>query len=144
MSTKIINNNHTTSVTSSSENHNNYNNHYNNHKQQQQQQQKPQATVVATTQQLNPESYIGLYGWRRKCLFILILGLLILIILNLILTLWILKVMEFSPDGMGQLKVIPGGIELSGQTIVLDLLRASTIKSKNNQPLSIGELILFY
>lgn len=40
--------------------------------------------------------HIGLYGWRKKCLYILILGLMILIVVNLTLTLWILKVMEFS------------------------------------------------
>lgn len=39
---------------------------------------------------------IGLYGWRKKCLYLLILGLMIIIIINLVLTLWILKVMEFS------------------------------------------------
>ena len=43
--------------------------------------------------------HIGLYGWRKKCLFILILGLMILIIVNLALTLWILKVMDFSSVG---------------------------------------------
>lgn len=40
--------------------------------------------------------HIGLYGWRKRCLYILILGLMILIVVNLTLTLWILKVMEFS------------------------------------------------
>lgn len=40
--------------------------------------------------------YLGLYGWRKRCLYILILGLAILIVVNLALTLWILKVMEFT------------------------------------------------
>lgn len=39
---------------------------------------------------------LGLYGWRKKCLYTLILVLIILIVVNLTLTLWILKVMEFS------------------------------------------------
>lgn len=39
---------------------------------------------------------IGIYGWRKRCLYILILGLLIMVIVNLALTLWVLKVMEFS------------------------------------------------
>lgn len=108
--------------------------------------------------------YIGLYGWRKKCLFLLIFGLMILIIVNLALTLWILKVMEFSSviifffilrvniifilhnlcylyhfqEGMGQLKVVAGGLQLSGQTLVLDILRASTIRSRHGQPISIG------
>lgn len=40
--------------------------------------------------------YLGLHGWRKRCLYILILGLAILIVVNLALTLWILKVMEFT------------------------------------------------
>lgn len=42
------------------------------------------------------EFYLGLYGWRKKCLYFLILSLAILIVVNLALTLWILKVMEFT------------------------------------------------
>lgn len=39
---------------------------------------------------------LGLYGWRKSCLFVLICALITLIVTNLALTLWILKVMEFS------------------------------------------------
>ncbi|KAK0166656.1 hypothetical protein PV327_004148 [Microctonus hyperodae] len=38
----------------------------------------------------------GVYGWRKRCLYSLVLGLMIMVILNLALTLWLLKVMEFS------------------------------------------------
>ncbi|KAH8356487.1 hypothetical protein KR200_002220, partial [Drosophila serrata] len=83
------------------------------------------------------ETYLGLIGWRKKCLYTLLLLLMLLIITNLVLTLWILKVMEFSTEGMGQLKIIPGGIQLSGQAIIMDMLRASTIRSRHGQPISI-------
>ncbi|XP_058063546.1 atherin [Anopheles bellator] len=39
---------------------------------------------------------LALYGWRKKCLYALILILTIMIIVNMALTLWIMKVMEFS------------------------------------------------
>lgn len=39
---------------------------------------------------------IGIYGWRKKCLYVLILVLLVMVTVNLALTLWVLKVMEFS------------------------------------------------
>ncbi|XP_017872532.1 PREDICTED: delta-sarcoglycan [Drosophila arizonae] len=83
------------------------------------------------------EMYLGLIGWRKKCLYTLLLLLMLLIITNLVLTLWILKVMEFSTDGMGQLKIVPGGIQLTGQTVIMDMLRASTIRSRHGQPISI-------
>jgi hypothetical protein len=40
---------------------------------------------------------------------------------------------------MGQLKVVSGGIQLTGQALMLDILRASTIKSKHGQPITLGE-----
>ncbi|KAH8386932.1 hypothetical protein KR093_003610, partial [Drosophila rubida] len=83
------------------------------------------------------EIYLGLIGWRKKCLYTLLMLLMLLIITNLVLTLWILKVMQFSTDGMGQLKILPGGIQLSGQAVIMDMLRASTIRSRHGQPISI-------
>uniref|UniRef100_A0A1A9UZQ8 Delta-sarcoglycan n=1 Tax=Glossina austeni TaxID=7395 RepID=A0A1A9UZQ8_GLOAU len=83
------------------------------------------------------EMHLGLTGWRKKCLYILLLLLMLLIITNLVLTLWILKVMEFSTEGMGQLKIVPGGIQLNGQSLIMDMLRASTIRSRHGQPISI-------
>ncbi|CAH1398540.1 unnamed protein product [Nezara viridula] len=41
-------------------------------------------------------SQVGIYGWRKRCLYLLILTLLVLVVLNLALTLWVLKVMEFN------------------------------------------------
>jgi hypothetical protein len=45
---------------------------------------------------LNSGLQLTLYGWRKKCLYILLAVLMIIIIINLALTLWILKVMEFT------------------------------------------------
>lgn len=39
---------------------------------------------------------VGIYGWRKRCLYLLILGLMVMMIINLALTLWILKVMDFN------------------------------------------------
>ncbi|KAJ8668640.1 hypothetical protein QAD02_010303, partial [Eretmocerus hayati] len=39
---------------------------------------------------------IGVYGWRKRCLYFLVLGLAVVVILNFALTLWLLRVMEFS------------------------------------------------
>lgn len=80
---------------------------------------------------------IGIYGWRKRCLYILILGLLIMVIINLALTLWVLKVMEFSSQGMGQLRIVAGGLRLEGRAFVLDALIASTIRSRTGQPIVI-------
>ncbi|XP_075157909.1 sarcoglycan delta [Haematobia irritans] len=83
------------------------------------------------------EMNLGLIGWRKKCLYTLLVLLMLLIIINLGLTLWILKVMEFTTEGMGPLKIVPGGIQLTGQALIMDMLRASSIRSRHGQPISI-------
>lgn len=50
-----------------------------------------------------PQVYkVGIYGWRKRCLYFFVLLLMILILVNLAMTIWILKVMNFtivSPRG---------------------------------------------
>ncbi|XP_035780507.1 uncharacterized protein LOC118460357 isoform X2 [Anopheles albimanus] len=105
--------------------------------QQQQQQQESGTAAPPPPASGSTRVQLALYGWRKKCLYALILLLTIMIIINMALTLWIMKVMEFSSNGMGQLKIVPGGIQLTGQALVLNTLRASSIRSKHGQPISI-------
>ncbi|KAL6427053.1 hypothetical protein ACFW04_009318 [Cataglyphis niger] len=78
---------------------------------------------------------LGVYGWRKRCLYSLVLTLMVIVILNLALTVWLLKVMGFSSEGIGSLKVVPGGIELRGQAAVLDALVASNLRSRRGKNL---------
>lgn len=41
-------------------------------------------------------------------------------------------------DGMGQMRIVEGGIQLEGQAIILDELKTSHIKSRHGQPLTFG------
>ncbi|XP_034939815.1 zeta-sarcoglycan isoform X2 [Chelonus insularis] len=77
----------------------------------------------------------GVNGWRKICLCMLILGLTIMVSLNFAITLWLLKVMEFSAEGMGSLKIVPGGVELKGQAAILDALIASSVRSRKGRNL---------
>ncbi|XP_020279341.1 zeta-sarcoglycan isoform X2 [Pseudomyrmex gracilis] len=78
---------------------------------------------------------LGVYGWRKRCLYTLVLTLTVIVIVNLALTVWLLKVMGFSYEGIGSLKVVPGGIELRGQAAVLDALVASSLRSRRGKNL---------
>lgn len=78
---------------------------------------------------------LGVYGWRKRCLYSLVLTLMVIVILNLALTVWLLKVMGFSSEGIGSLKVVPGGVELRGQAAVLDALVASSLRSRRGKNL---------
>lgn len=50
----------------------------------------------ASNQKTRKKFHIEFQGWRKQCLFVLFFFLILLMSINLILTLWILKVMEFS------------------------------------------------
>lgn len=62
---------------------------------------------------------------------------------NHIIFFFILRLQIIFQEGMGQLKIVAGGIQLSGQALVLDLLRASAIRSRHGQPIQIG-MFFFY
>ncbi|XP_077863915.1 zeta-sarcoglycan-like [Saccoglossus kowalevskii] len=80
---------------------------------------------------------IGIYGWRKRCLYLLVLLLMVTIIVNLALTIWILKVMDFSIDGMGKLRITDKGLRLEGESEFLRPLSAAEIISRKDQPLTL-------
>ncbi|XP_075054944.1 gamma-sarcoglycan isoform X2 [Mixophyes fleayi] len=73
---------------------------------------------------------IGIYGWRKRCLYLFVLLLLIVLVVNFALTIWILKVMWFSPTGMGHLRVTSEGLRLEGESEFLYPLYAKEICSR--------------
>ncbi|KAM5311545.1 gamma-sarcoglycan isoform 2-T2 [Glossophaga mutica] len=77
-------------------------------------------TATEGTDIERPESQyvckIGIYGWRKRCLYLFVLLLLIVFLVNFALTIWILRVMWFSPAGMGHLRVTENGLYLDGES----------------------------
>ncbi|KAF7639486.1 hypothetical protein Mgra_00001163 [Meloidogyne graminicola] len=67
-----------------------------------------QMTVVHSTTKPVPDSDIyrvGIYGWRKRCLYAFILVLTLVVFINLAFTFWIMTVLDFSLGGMGALKI---------------------------------------
>ncbi|XP_041489968.1 gamma-sarcoglycan [Microtus oregoni] len=91
-------------------------------------------TVTEGTHVERPENQhvykIGIYGWRKRCLYLFVLLLLALLVVNLALTIWILKVMWFSPIGMGYLHVKQDGLRLEGESEFLFPLYVKEIRSR--------------
>lgn len=52
-------------------------------------------TGLTTDLTLQPQP-VGIYGWRKRCLYGFVLFLMLVIIINLALTIWILRVLSFS------------------------------------------------
>ncbi|XP_042236984.1 delta-sarcoglycan-like [Homarus americanus] len=97
-----------------------------------------QRSGQGTTVQCGSHQYrLGLYGWRRRCLYTLVLLLLVMVILNLALTLFILRVLDFTMEGMGGLQMVKGGMIASGEVHVMDQLVAARILSRPNTPMRI-------
>ncbi|KAL2096566.1 hypothetical protein ACEWY4_008714 [Coilia grayii] len=78
---------------------------------------------------------IGIYGWRKRCLYLFILILLAILVINLALTIWIVRVMWFNMEGMGLLQVHPDGVRLEGESDFLFSLYAHEIDSREDSAL---------
>lgn len=52
---------------------------------------------------------VGLYGWRKRCIYFFLLLLLATMIVNLALTVWIIKVMNFSLVSTARVSRAPPG-----------------------------------
>lgn len=78
---------------------------------------------------------IGIYGWRKRCLYLLILIITVLTIINLALTIWIMHVMSFNLDGMGKLHITNKGVLLQGDAEFVKPLIVETIQSRKGKPM---------
>ena len=78
---------------------------------------------------------IGIYGWRKRCLYLLILVIFIVAMLNLALTVWIIRVVHLSPDGLGPVEISDDSVLISGDAEFLGAIHASEIKGVSGAPL---------
>ncbi|TSN57774.1 Gamma-sarcoglycan [Bagarius yarrelli] len=78
---------------------------------------------------------IGIYGWRKRCLYLFVLLLIIILVVNFGLTIWILRVMWFNTEGMGYLQVTEDGVRLEGESEFLFPLYAEEIDSREDSSL---------
>lgn len=76
---------------------------------------------------------IGIYGWRKRCLYLLILIITVITIINLALTIWIMHVMNFNLDGMGKLKITSKGVLLQGNAEFVKPLYVESIQSRQDK-----------
>uniref|UniRef100_A0A8D0WPJ9 Gamma-sarcoglycan n=1 Tax=Sus scrofa TaxID=9823 RepID=A0A8D0WPJ9_PIG len=97
-------------------------------------------TATEGTQVERPENQavykIGIYGWRKRCLYLFVLLLLILLLVNLALTIWILRVMWFSPPaGEGKLFSKCSGLKRETESHFIFHFYKKFIRSQADSPL---------
>ncbi|XP_042312988.1 gamma-sarcoglycan [Sceloporus undulatus] len=96
------------------------------------------ATTPGTNLQRPETQYVynvGIYGWRKRCLYLFVLLLIVILVVNLALTIWILKVMWFSSIGMGYLHVHSEGVRLEGESEFLCPLYVKEVHSRKDESL---------
>uniref|UniRef100_A0A1A7XRM0 Gamma-sarcoglycan n=2 Tax=Iconisemion striatum TaxID=60296 RepID=A0A1A7XRM0_9TELE len=82
---------------------------------------------------------IGIYGWRKRCLYLFVLLLIVILVVNFALTIWILRVMWFNTEGMGLLHVNPDGVKLDeGESEFLFPVYAEEIHSREDSSLVVS------
>ncbi|XP_022697758.1 delta-sarcoglycan-like isoform X2 [Varroa jacobsoni] len=59
------------------------------------------------------EYQLGIYGWRKKLLYLIVFVLSWLLVANLLLTLWIIRVLHFSMDGVAHLKIDESSVKFT-------------------------------
>ncbi|XP_052791396.1 zeta-sarcoglycan-like [Mya arenaria] len=91
----------------------------------------------------------GIYGCRKQCLYAIVLFILVVVIMNLALTVWILRVLNFNISGLnvGTVTLSSSGLTVGGRTEVVRTLHASKITSASgtNKRLNItsrGDIVL--
>uniref|UniRef100_A0A8R1XLU1 Sarcoglycan complex subunit protein n=1 Tax=Onchocerca volvulus TaxID=6282 RepID=A0A8R1XLU1_ONCVO len=80
---------------------------------------------------------IGVYGWRKRCLYGFICALTIAIILNLALTIWIISVLDISTTGMGTMKIEDDSIRIMGEVQFDRPIHFSELSTADNEALTI-------
>lgn len=84
-----------------------------------------------------PSQPIGIYGWRKRCLYSFVLLLMVVVIINLALTVWILRVLDFSIDGMGKLRIVPKGIRLEGEAEFVRPLYVQELRTEDGEVMNL-------
>ncbi|KAF2367555.1 Sarcoglycan complex subunit protein [Trinorchestia longiramus] len=80
---------------------------------------------------------LGLRGWRRRCLYTLLLFLTATVTLNFALTLFFMRVLDFSTTGLGPLQIVKGGVVATAPVHVMDTLVATHLSSRRHLPLTL-------
>ncbi|EDO35421.1 predicted protein [Nematostella vectensis] len=78
---------------------------------------------------------VGIYGWRKRCIYFLILLIMVLAVINLSLTIWIMRVMDFNWEGMGNLRITDIGVKLYGHAEFVESLYAKELRARMDEPL---------
>ncbi|VDK69348.1 unnamed protein product [Litomosoides sigmodontis] len=80
---------------------------------------------------------VGVYGWRKRCLYCFICALTVAVILNLALTVWIISVLDISTTGMGTMRIRDDSIRIMGEAQFDRPVHFAELSTADNEALTI-------
>ena len=80
-----------------------------------------------------PRSKVGVYGWRKRCLYLLLLVIFVVAILNLALIVWVIRVIGLSANGIGgrlgsTLNIGAKSVRISGDAEFLGAIHTAEVR----------------
>lgn len=96
--------------------------------------------------QVNPQEPIqvtvmysqsGILGWKKRTLYLLLILLVSVVVINMTLILWIIKILDLTSSGPGKMRIYERGIQLESGAEFLDTLTASQILVTEHQTLKL-------
>ncbi|GFT16290.1 delta-sarcoglycan [Nephila pilipes] len=106
----------------------------------------PVAPGSSCNGELNPSDQIqltvvypqgGIIGWKKKTLYLLLILLVSVVIINLTLILWIIKILDLTSEGPGKMRISEKGLRLDSDAEFLDTLSGKQIWALPSQSLKI-------
>uniref|UniRef100_A0A0R3S0G9 Sarcoglycan complex subunit protein n=1 Tax=Elaeophora elaphi TaxID=1147741 RepID=A0A0R3S0G9_9BILA len=80
---------------------------------------------------------VGVYGWRKRCLYCFICALTVAVVLNLALTVWIISVLDISTTGMGTMRIEDDSIRIMGEAQFDRPVHFTELSTADNEALTI-------
>lgn len=102
--------------------------------------QKLNGRLLNGTHPLVPSTVVyklGVYGWRKRCLYFLIFLIGTISLVNLALILWIWRVQVFRTNELGNLQITSNGLRMDGVAEFTKRLRVKTISGQKDKPVHI-------
>lgn len=73
--------------------------------------------------------HIGIFGWRKRCLYLMILFVLLMAMVNMTLIVWIIRTQDFGINGLGKLYITTNGIIVEEVSEFLASLQTKQVRS---------------
>ncbi|XP_035216089.1 delta-sarcoglycan-like, partial [Stegodyphus dumicola] len=79
----------------------------------------------------------GIFGWKKRTLYLLLILLVSVVVINMTLILWIIKILDLTSEGPGKMRISEDGLWVDSDVEFLDSLSAKKILAHQHQSLKL-------